>query len=201
MTTQEIPVARIKPNDWNPNEMTEAEFAELVAEVKHLGRLPKPVVVRPNGKAFVIVDGEHGWRAAKEADLVEVPCEVIDADNFEARRQTFKRNQHGSHNPVLLGRMFRQMMEQRDLSQRALAKKIDVSEGTVRNALLYADAADVRNCYAHPPRARKAGRSEPFPRISRFLSPGRVAISRAVPSFRGTCGQGLPGHACRVGFA
>jgi hypothetical protein len=44
--------------------------------------------------------------------------------------------------------MFRRMMQERNLSARALAKEITVSEGTVRNAVLYAEAYDVRNSYA-----------------------------------------------------
>jgi ParB/RepB/Spo0J family partition protein len=147
-TTAMILTALLRPNDYNPNVMTDDEFAELVAEVRHLGRLPKPVVARPNGDGYVIVDGEHGWRAAREVGLTEVPCEVIAADDFEAMRQTYKRNQHGTHNPVQLGRMFRQMMEARGLSQRALAEDTHVSEGTIRNALEYAKAGDVRNDYA-----------------------------------------------------
>ena len=39
-------------------------------------------------------------------------------------------------------------MEQREISQRALAKEIEVSEGTIRNGLLYDEAATVRNGYA-----------------------------------------------------
>jgi hypothetical protein len=31
-----IPVDRLHPNDYNPNTMTEDEFSELVAEVRHL---------------------------------------------------------------------------------------------------------------------------------------------------------------------
>ena len=114
-----LPVSALEPNDYNPNHMTDERFAELVEEVKHLGRLPKPVVARPNGDArYTIVDGEHGWRAAQEAGLSEIAVEIVEADDFEARRQTYKRNQHGEHDPVLLGRMFRQMMEERGLSQR-----------------------------------------------------------------------------------
>jgi ParB/RepB/Spo0J family partition protein len=148
LDTRNIATDLIDPNGYNPNAMTDAEFAELVEEVRHLGRIPKPVIVRPAGLRFLIIDGEHGWRAAKTVGLSEIPCEVIEADDFEAMRQTYKRNQHGTHNPVLLGRMFRQMMEARNLSQRALAGEICVSEGTIRNALLYADAADLRNGYA-----------------------------------------------------
>src|SRR5262245_17761569 len=140
----------LDPNDYNPNRMTEAEFNELFVQVTRLGRLPKPIVVRPNGKAgrYLIVDGEHGWRAAKKAGFKTIPCELIEADDFEAMRQTYKRNQHGTHVPILLGQFFQRMMKERDLSQRALAKEIDVSEGSIRNALQYVHAASVRNDYA-----------------------------------------------------
>jgi ParB family chromosome partitioning protein len=138
-----LPADTLHPNEYNPNRMTEAEYAELVAEVRHLKRLPKPVVVRPDGDGYTIVDGEHGWRAANVVGLSEVPCEIIEADDFEAMRQTYKRNQHGTHDPLLLGRMFRRMMESRSLSARSLAEAIAVSEGTVRNALLYAEAGHI----------------------------------------------------------
>ena len=118
-----LPTDQLVPNDYNPNSLTDAEFAELVAEVRHLGRLPKPVVVRSDGDRWLIVDGEHGWRAAREVGLIDVPCEVVEADTFEAMRQTFKRNQHGTHNPVRLGQMFRAMLTMRGgLSMRALAE-------------------------------------------------------------------------------
>src|SRR5262245_31921214 len=106
VTLRLIPTDSLRPNSYNPNRMEPDEFQELLTEVNHLGRLPKPVVVRPNGEGYLIVDGEHGWRAAKAAGLPSVPCEVIDADDFEAMRQTYKRNQHGTHHPALLGRMF-----------------------------------------------------------------------------------------------
>jgi ParB/RepB/Spo0J family partition protein len=143
-----LPIDQLDSNDYNPNELTAAQFAELVAEVRRLERPPKPVIVRSCGNRWLIVDGEHGWRAAREAGLTEVLCEVVEADDFESMRQTFKRNQHGTHHPVRLGRMFLTMMEARSLSQRELASTIDTSEGTVRNAVAYATAAGLRNGYA-----------------------------------------------------
>lgn len=142
LETTQLSVKSLKANDYNPNEMTEGEFAELVNEVKQLGRIPKPIVVRKIGRKFIIIDGEHNWRAAREVGFDQVPCEVISADDFEAMRQTYKRNQHGTHNPVRLGQMFQKMMESRDLSLRDLAKESDVSKDTIHNNLLYAKAAE-----------------------------------------------------------
>lgn len=149
-----LPVTDLLPNAYNPNQMTQAEFHELVAEVEHLGRCPKPIVVRREGAQWLIVDGEHGWRAAKAIGLTEVACEVADVDNFEAMRQTYKRNQHGRHDAVRLGKMFRLMLAERGCSQRGLATTIGVSDATVRNAMLYADAADLRDGYAVEPAAK-----------------------------------------------
>jgi hypothetical protein len=144
-----IATTKISPNDFNPNAMSEAEFNEYRAEAEHLGRLPKPLVVRRNGDGgYAIIDGEHGWKVAKEKGWAEVPCEILDVDEFEAMRQAYKRNRHGTDNRVRLGRMFKNMMGLRKLKQRAFAREIGVSEGTVRNALLYAHAAKMRKHYA-----------------------------------------------------
>lgn len=147
-TVEYLPTDELRANEYNPNRMADEKFAELVEEVRHLGRLPKPVIVRPDADGYLIVDGEHGWRAARETGLSEVPCEVVEVDDFEAMRQTYKRNQHGTHDKPALGRMFEAMREERDLSNRELAKEMAVSEGTVRNAVMFAEAARLRNSYA-----------------------------------------------------
>jgi ParB-like chromosome segregation protein Spo0J len=69
----------LHPNTYNPNRMSEEDFRRLVGEVVHLGRIPKPIVVRPDGEQYEIVEGEHSWKAANHGGLRELPCEVIDA--------------------------------------------------------------------------------------------------------------------------
>lgn len=160
LTVQLLRVDQLTPNNYNPNELTAAEFDELVAEVRNLGRLPKPVVVRSVASGWQIVDGEHGWRAASTLGLTEVLCEVVEIDDFESMRQTFKRNQHGRHDPVKLGRMFELMMEARGLSQRELATEMNISEATVRNGVIYACAAELRNRYAASAGEREQGHEE-----------------------------------------
>ncbi len=151
-----LPAARLRPNAWNPNALTDEQWAELREEVRRHGRTVKPVLVRPAADdAYEILDGEHNWTAAMEAGHATVPCEIVRADDFEARRLTFVRNQHGNRDPLRTGRLFQRMLELRGLSaespaqsQRRFARENNISEGTLRNFLLYARAADVRNAYA-----------------------------------------------------
>ncbi len=106
MNEAKILIKNIKPNDYNPNEMSEVEFAELVLEVKHLSKPPKPIVLRKKGELFEIVDGEHSYRALKELghkELQQSWFEIVEYDDIEARRQTYKRNLGGTNNPVKLG--------------------------------------------------------------------------------------------------
>jgi hypothetical protein len=145
-----IPVERMRPNRYNPNQMSKSKFAEYVAEVRYLGRPPKPTIVRPVGDdIYEIVDGEHAWRAAQQICLTEILCEVRDLDDFQARRETYKRNRGGKDSPVLLGRMFCAMMQERRLSCRKLAKEIDVPEATIRHHINYAKAADRRRRFVN----------------------------------------------------
>lgn len=152
MNDKKIPLIKIEPNTWNPNEMTVDGFAEYVREVKHLGKPPKPIVLRRKGDGYEIIDGEHSYKALKELkyqELQEGWFEIVDYDDTEAKRQTYKRNLGGTNNPVKLGQMFAQALRESGMSNRQLADQWGVSEGTIRNYLPYANAAQLRNDYAN----------------------------------------------------
>jgi len=145
MEIKQIEISKIKPNSYNPNRMTEEKYKELVEEIKHLGRIPKPLIIDTN---YIIIDGEHTYKASKELKLKEAPCEIVEVDDFEKRRLTYKYNQHGEHDPVLLGTMFKQMIDLKKISQLELSKQINISEGTIRNMLLFLEAKEeIRNGY------------------------------------------------------
>lgn len=141
----QMAAADLVPAAYNPNTMGEEQFAQLVTEVNRAWRVLKPVVIRrADGGRFVIVDGEHNWRAAKAAGLEMVPVEVVEVDDFEARRQSFTRNRHGQMHPVRLGRMWLDMMSMGGgMSTRELAAALGVSQGTVCNMLLYVKLAEM----------------------------------------------------------
>lgn len=146
-------VDQLRPCPWNPNEMSEAGFQQLVAETRHLGHAPQVILVRPLGDdKYEIVNGEHNWLASQEAGFKEVRCLSREMADFEAMRQTYKSNQHGHHNPLEEGEMFVRMMRDQDgkerLSLRALAEMICIDDKTIRNKLLYVRALKLRSSSA-----------------------------------------------------
>ena len=90
-----VPTTDLVGADYNPNTMSKAAFDALVTEVRKTGGLMKPVVVRMSEGRHTIVDGHFNWAAARVAGLPAVPIEIIEADEFEARRQTLIRNRTG----------------------------------------------------------------------------------------------------------
>jgi ParB-like chromosome segregation protein Spo0J len=164
-----IPVAQMRPNAFNPNEFTDEQRAQLVAETRRLGYPPGHIVLRGVEEgAYEVVDGAHNLEAAIACGLTEVRCEIVEADDVEARVQTFKRNQHGSLNPLKLARMFREMQAARGWSNRQLAKALDVSESTVRNHHRYLEAFDLRNSCA-PERAERDVAALTVRQVERYL--------------------------------
>jgi len=151
-----IPVSWLRANTWNPNTMTEVEQNEVNEEVRRKRGPAKPILVRYVGDhAYEILDGEHNWIASQKAGHTEVPCEVVKVDDFEAMRLTFVRTQHGTRDALRTGKLFRRMLDLRGMaldsaatSQRAFARENNINEATLRNYLLYADAAEVRKRYA-----------------------------------------------------
>ncbi len=144
ITIVDLPVNEMRPNAWNPNRMTDEAFAEYVTEVRRLGRLPKPIVVRPVRDGYQIVDGEHAHKAATKLGFAVVPCEVTDLDDFTAMLETLKRNQHGTHDPLLEAELFERMAVISGESGRQLAKRLSVSPATVANRLKYVTALRLR---------------------------------------------------------
>ncbi len=90
-----IRVARLKPNGYNPNRMTDNQFLALKRTIRKEG-FCGVVLVRHAKNGSVIVDGEHRWRAARELGMKEVPCLIGDFDAAQAQALTIKMNQiHG----------------------------------------------------------------------------------------------------------
>jgi ParB/RepB/Spo0J family partition protein len=103
-----VDVDNLVRNSWNPNDM-EAEFFEaIVSQVKQEG-MNQPILVRPDpneeGK-FVIVDGEHRWKAAKLAGRKRIAIIVVPFDETTAKVRTLSMNNlRGQNIPIKLARL------------------------------------------------------------------------------------------------
>lgn len=102
-----VSIDQMEPNDWNPNEMTPAEFDALGENMDEVDFLD-PVLVTfkewgEDGKPrFRIIDGEHRWEQAKLTSLKSLPVIYADPDKvpeLQQKKQTVKMNVlHGHPN-------------------------------------------------------------------------------------------------------
>ncbi|WP_339096164.1 ParB/RepB/Spo0J family partition protein [Deinococcus sp. VB142] len=69
-----LPISEIRPGEAQPRSyFDEVALERLAADIGERGIL-QPVLVRPVGTAYELVDGERRWRAAQLAGLQEVPA-------------------------------------------------------------------------------------------------------------------------------
>lgn len=183
----DLPVSSLKPNDYNFNQMAPGQLKSLAATVKAQGFIVHPVIVRPVDLfgAHIIIDGEHQWRAAMEAGLETVSCQVIDADTSGSIAETYRRNGlRGEEHKVKLARAIIRMKAeaQPPLSDVNASKLLGRTPQWVGQVLAYAKLADIAGT-----------RPVPFPQnaddvaeltrdeVKAFLKEAEKPVSEAVP--------------------
>jgi len=71
-----IPLSEIHPDKNQPRKFfDDHSIKELTESVKEKGVL-QPIMVRPNGKGYVLVCGERRYKASTAAGLKEIPAVV-----------------------------------------------------------------------------------------------------------------------------
>ena len=87
--------SELQPNPWNPNVMSEEDYAKALTSIERFGFID-PITVRPHPEGparYQIIDGENRWRAARDKRLKEVPIVVIGATDDEAQELTIILNE------------------------------------------------------------------------------------------------------------
>jgi hypothetical protein len=72
-----VPIDQIIPNSWNVNTQDEITFNILQDEIAEVGLIDPIEVVALEEDVYVILGGEHRWRAAKNLGFEEVPCILL----------------------------------------------------------------------------------------------------------------------------
>lgn len=77
---QMVPIDMLFPSPMNPRKkFTDASLVDLTANIQKVGRVIVPLVLRPNGKKFEIIDGERRYRASKAAgSITQLPAIVLE---------------------------------------------------------------------------------------------------------------------------
>lgn len=101
-----IPIEKIKANDYNPNKVATTEMKLLAHSIIEDGYTMPIVVVYDNeNDMYIIVDGFHRYRCAKEIfKLVAIPCTIIDKPLKDRMASTIRHNRaRGEHQVVNMG--------------------------------------------------------------------------------------------------
>lgn len=126
----------IKPNRFQPRKIfDEKSLKELTDSIREKGIL-EPLLVRRNNSGFELIAGERRLRAAKLAELNEVPVLIMDASDEEAQELAIIENiQREGLNPIEQAEGFKGLIEKFGLSQEDVAKKVGKERATVANFL------------------------------------------------------------------
>lgn len=136
-TIVSLRVAEVEPNSAQPRKVFRPEqLEELAASVKEHGII-QPIVVSKNEKGFyTIIAGERRWRAARLANLKEIPAIIREYDKKTASEVALIENlQRENLNPMEEADGFRNLMDLYGMTQEEISEKIGKSRSAVANAL------------------------------------------------------------------
>jgi ParB family transcriptional regulator, chromosome partitioning protein len=133
---QRVPVARIRPNPFQPRrEIAPEELRELEQSLKSSGLL-QPITVRRRGDAFELIAGERRLRAASNLGWSEISAIVRDYDDRTMLVLALVENlQRANLNAVEEARGYRRLIEEFKLTQQEVAEAVGKDRTTVTNLL------------------------------------------------------------------
>lgn len=141
---RDIPLHEIVPNPYQPRKTFTAESLEqLTASIAELGVLV-PVIVRRRGDGYELIAGERRWRASAALQRATIPAIVRATDDRQTLEVAIVENlQRENLNPLEEAAGFAHLMDEHELTQDDVAKRVGKSRPAIANALrlLTLDAA------------------------------------------------------------
>ncbi len=130
------PIHAIEPNPAQPRKSFDhPDFEELADSVREKGVLT-PLLVSRTSSGYRLIAGERRWRAAQKAGLKTIPVVVRETTSSEALELALIENIHRKDlNPIEEAEAYRQCLEDGNLTQDALAKRLGKDRTTITNML------------------------------------------------------------------
>ena len=134
---QLLPIYKVEPNPDQPRQDFDEEALQNLSESIALHGVIQPLTVRETpGGYYQIIAGERRWRAARMANLTEIPAVIIDADDKKATELALIENlQRENLNPVEEAQGYQSLIEGFGLTQEEAAQQVGKSRPAVTNAL------------------------------------------------------------------
>ena len=134
---QMLPVYKVEPNPNQPRRDFDPEELQSLADSIALHGVVQPLTVRQLESGYYqIIAGERRWRAARLAELTEIPAVIIEADDKKVMELALIENlQRQDLNPVEEALGYQALMEEYGLTQEEAAQRVGKSRPAVANML------------------------------------------------------------------
>lgn len=134
---QLLPIYKVEPNPSQPRQDFDEEELQALADSIAVHGVVQPLTVRLQASGYYqIIAGERRWRAARLANLSEIPAVIIEADDKKAMELALIENlQRQDLNPVEEALGYQSLIEEYGLTQEDAARQVGKSRPAVANAL------------------------------------------------------------------
>ena len=141
---QMLPIHKVEPNPNQPRQDFDPEELQSLADSIANHGVVQPLTVREVGNGYYqIIAGERRWRAARMAELREIPAVIIEADDRKVMELALIENlQRQDLNPVEEALGYQTLMQDYGLTQEDAAKQVGKSRPAVANALRLLNLSD-----------------------------------------------------------
>lgn len=132
-----LPLSQVEPGLNQPRKHFDQDaLEELSASIRQHGILQPITVRRLNTGYYQIIAGERRWRAARMANLSQIPVHVIEADDRMVMEIGLIENlQREDLNPMEEAAGYRALMEEFQLTQEEAAARVGKSRSAVANTM------------------------------------------------------------------
>jgi ParB family chromosome partitioning protein len=138
----EVPIAAISPNPHQPRStIREEDLSALAASIEEHGII-QPLVVTEVPDGYQLIAGERRWRAARVAGLSTVPVLVKYVAPSRVLELALVENlQRSDLNPMEEAAAYHQLVDEFELTQQQIARRVGKSRTAVANTLRLLKAA------------------------------------------------------------
>jgi len=131
-------IDKIKPNPHQPRSYFDPEkLAELADSIRDRGVIQPLLVTRAKGNRYYLIAGERRLRAARLAELDEVPVVVMDADSADEQLELalIENIQRHDLNAIEEATAYARLIEEFSLTQEEVARRVGKKRSTITNVL------------------------------------------------------------------